>query len=266
MNKSLNPFLKLLYNFLGILFILFILVSLVSLAKFLYFPSRGPAIPKDVPPDKFSKTIMKTVGYDRFHILDQTVYTDVENAPICLKCHGNFCHEKSEKLRSFYNMHTFFLACETCHIRKEEVEDIAFKWFDDKTGKMVTEIKGENGNFGAKIVPVKLGEGDNLKRLDEFPEDKKALDFMKNKDTYTDEEKKNFTEVCMKKNISEQAIVCEECHRKDGYLDFKALGYDAARSAELSRIEIVQMSKDYDEFYLPTMFDPNIVGGKGEGS
>ena len=266
MNKAPNPFLKLFYNFLGILFMLFIIVSLASLAKFLYFPARELAISKDIPPDKFSKTIGKTVGAGHFHILDETVYTDVENAPICLQCHGNFCHVKSEKLRSFYNMHTFFLACETCHIRKQEGNGIAFKWFDDKTGDVVTELKGENGNYGAKIVPVKGGEAEELKRLDEFPEDKKALDFIKNKETYTEEEKKNFTEVCMKKHISEKAIECEECHQKDGYLDYQALGYDPARSAELSRNEIVQMSKDYNEFYLPTMFDPNIVGGKDEGS
>lgn len=206
------------------------------------------------------------MGSGHFHLLDKTVYTDVENAPICLQCHGNFCHVQSEKLRSFYNMHTFFLACETCHIRKQEREGVAFKWFDDKTGEIVTAIQGGNGNYGAKIVPVTFGEGGELKRLDEFPEDKKALDFIKNKDTYTEEEKKNFTEVCMKKHISEKAVACEECHQKNGYLDYPALGYEPARSAELSRIEIVEMSKDYEDFYLPTMFDPNIVGGKGEGS
>ena len=268
MNKSPNPslILHMLYNLLGFLFLLFIIGSVASLAKFLYFPSHELAISKDIPPDKFSKTISKTVGAGHFHILDETVYTDIENAPICLQCHGNFCHVKSEKLRSFYNMHTFFLACETCHIRKKEGEDITFKWFDDKTGDIVKELKGENGNFGAKLVPVKDGEGEELKRLDEFPEDEKAIDFIKNKDTYTAAEKKNFIEVCMKEHISEKAIECEECHQKNGYFDYKALGYDPVRSAELSRIEIVQMSKDYDEFYLPTMFDPNIVDEEGGGS
>ena len=106
MNKTPNPFLKLFYNFLGLLFLLFIIVSVASLAKFLYFPSRDLAISKDIPPDKFSKTIRKTFGTGHFHILDETVYTDLDNAPICLQCHGNFCHDKSEKLRSFYNMFT----------------------------------------------------------------------------------------------------------------------------------------------------------------
>ena len=54
---------------------------------------------------------------------------------MCLRCHGNFCHNKSEEFRSYYNMHTFFLACETCHIRKEQGSAIQFKWFDDKTGR-----------------------------------------------------------------------------------------------------------------------------------
>ncbi|MCK5513152.1 MAG: hypothetical protein KAJ00_01530, partial [Deltaproteobacteria bacterium] len=97
MNKSPNPplILHMLYNLLGFLFLLFIIVSVASLAKFLYYPSHREAVSKEIPPDKFSKTIRQTVGSGHFHILDETVYTDVENAPICLQCHGNFCHDKS---------------------------------------------------------------------------------------------------------------------------------------------------------------------------
>ena len=79
------------------------------------------------------------------------------------------------------------------------------------------------------------------------------------------EEKKKIQDELME-HVSKEPITCEECHQKKGYFDYEALGYDPVRSAELSRIEIVQMSKDYDEFYLPTMFDPNIVGGEGGGS
>jgi len=252
-----NHFLKLLSNLLGYMFLPFIIVCLVCLGKFLYSTPQIEAVPQDMPPDKFSKTINQTVGAEHFHILDETVYTDVENAPICLQCHGNFCHIKSEKLRSFYNMHSFFLACETCHIRKKEGEEIVFQWFDDKTGEVVKELKGIHGNYGAKIVPIRKGSQE-LKRLDKFPKEKLALEYMEFKDTYSEEEKKRIQGELME-HIPKEPITCEECHQKKGYLNYKALGYNKVRSAELSRIEIVNMSQEYEEFYLPTMFDPSVT-------
>lgn len=262
MEGSQNTLLKLISKFLGLLFLLFIIVSLVALGKFLYStPYLEPIPDEDIPPDKFSKSIEQTVGTEHFHILDDTVYADLENAPICLQCHGNFCHVKSEKLRSFYNMHTFYLACETCHIRKKEGEKITFKWFDDKTGEVVKELKGTTGNYRAKIVPVKGDE-----RLDTFPNEELALEYMKLKDMYTEEEKKKIQDELME-HVSKEPITCEECHQKKGYLNYNALGYNQVRSTELSRIEIVKISKEYEEFYLPTMFDPSVVkrrGGEGK--
>ena len=260
MEESQNPLLKLSTTLCGLLFLAFIIVSLNALAKFLYStPYLEPLSEKDAAPEKFSKSIEKNVGAEHFHLLDEIVYSDVENAPICLQCHGNFCHVKSEKLRSFYNMHTFFLACETCHIKVQEGEKVVFQWFDDTTGVGVTELKGTNGNYRAKIVPVKDGA-----RLDLFPKKELALEYMKRKDTYTEEDKKMIQDELMK-HISKDPIACEECHQEKAYLDYRALGYNQTRSAELSRIEIVQMSKDYEEFYLPTMFDPTIGRKQGEG-
>jgi hypothetical protein len=257
-----NILLKAVGTLFGLFLICFILVNLYALGTFLYStPSVEPVPEKDdMPPEKFSKSIEKTFGADHFHILDETVYSDVENAPICLACHGNFCHVKSEMLRSFYNMHTFFLACETCHIRASEGEAMLFRWFDDKTGEVVDELEGTVGNYGAKIVPVK-----NNQRLDAFPKEALALDYMKLKDTYTEDEKKRIRDELME-HIAQEPITCEECHCKESYLNYTDLGYSFVRSFELSRIEIVKISKEYEEFHLPTMFDPSVVKGERGGN
>jgi len=248
-------------NFLGILFILFIIVALTCLFKFLYFPSKPKAVPERIPADKFSETIDQPAGLsERFHLLDQTVYSDAENAPICLQCHGNFCHAKSKELRSFYNMHSFYLACETCHVRKKEGEKIVFKWFDDKTGEAVQELKGKDENYHAKVVPVKEGE-----RLDEFPQKELALEYMKHKDTYTEDEKKKIQDEIMK-HVSKEAVTCEECHKRDGYINFSALGYKQDRVNELIRLEIIKLINEYEEFFIPTMFDPSVMGKPREES
>ena len=258
MTEPKSGFLKLISNMLGIVFLCIIIAGVYALGTFLYSsPTVNPLPPEaNVFPDKFSKSIEQRVGSEHFHMLDEIVYADAYNAPLCLRCHGNFCHIKSEKLRSFYNMHTFFLACETCHLRPAADESFIFNWFDDKTGALLKEIQGTNGNYGAKIVPVKEGT-----RLDVFPKEALALDYMNMKDTYSEDEKKKKQDELMA-HITKEPITCEECHQEKSYLDYAALGYDPLRSAQLSSNEIVKVSKEYGDFHLPTMFDPSVVGKK----
>ena len=260
MAETKNTISKLLGTLFGLFLICFILVNLYALGTFLYSTPSVEAVPDkgDRPPEQFSKSIEEPFGADHFHLLDETVYSDLENAPICLACHGNYCHVKNEMLRSFYNMHTFFLACETCHLRPSPGDTFFFRWFNDKTGAVVEELVGTDGNYGAKIVPCK-----NNQRLDAFQKEALALDYMKLKDTYTEDEKKRIQGELME-HIAEKPITCEECHSKESYLNYEDLGYTFVRSFELSRIEIVKISKEYLEFHLPTMFDPSVVQGEKE--
>ena len=249
-----NPLLKLISNLLGFLALLAIIFCLYSLARFLYFqqPHRQPVSREPAVSEKFTKKLRSEVGAGHFHVSDEPITTDIETAPMCLRCHGNFCHNKSEEFRSYYNMHTFFLACETCHIRKEQDSTVRFTWFDDKTGAELKQIKGQDENYGAKIVPVKP-DGQGFERLDVFSEIKLAFDFLKNKDSYTPEQKEKIKQQLMK-HISKKPVTCEECHCKQGYLNYGKLGYDAIRSADLSRIEIVKMIKQYKDFKFPVIF------------
>jgi hypothetical protein len=205
--------------------------------------------------DKFSKTIQHSFGDSPFHILDEKMYSDEENAPVCLQCHGNFPHVKHNEYRAYYNMHTFFLACETCHLRLEkEDEETGFKWLDDKTGKPLERLVGKDGNFGAKIVPIrKLKIA--FERLDKFPDQQLAKEFMKNKNSYTKAEKEKICKQLMQWK-DEKPISCEECHSKTSYLNYYELLYDSRRSGELSRIEIVKMLEEYEHFRFPKIIRP----------
>jgi hypothetical protein len=248
-----NPLVTLIYNLLGYLFLIIIMVCLFALGKFLYFQPPKPVVTREqVIAEKFTKKLGSEVGTGHFHVSDESITTDSETAPLCLRCHGNFCHNKSEEFRSYYNMHTFFLACETCHIRNEPGNNIQFKWFDDKSGKVLAAIKGTDENYGAKIVPVKLA-GKAFERLDKFPEEKLALEFLQNKDSYTPEQKETIKKQLMK-HVSKKPVICEECHNKPGYLNYSELGYNASRSTDLSRIEIVKLIKEYKDFKFPVIF------------
>ncbi len=255
MKRSSGVLLKMLLNCAGLLLSLLVIFSLIALAKFLYFPSKTRAVlPEYTSSEKFTKTIERPLETGRFHIPDQAAYSDEENAPMCLRCHGNFCHAKSQDVRAFYNMHSFYLACETCHIRPKEGESFGFQWFDDKTGRALTEIKGAQGNYGAKIVPLRGGS-----RLDIFPREALALEFMKLRDTYTEEQRKKIQEELMQ-HISKDAVTCKECHRPQGYLALSALGYSQGRIDQLFQLEVIKLIDEYTKFYLPTMFDPDAAG------
>ncbi len=234
----------------GVFFLAFIIVSLVCLGKFLYCPTITKPVSDDSNIDKFSKTIERTMETGHFHILPDTGYSDDENSTMCLRCHGNFCHSNSEELRSFYNMHTFYIACETCHIRKKDGGKIVFQWFDDVTGEPLNKVKGNKGSYGAKIVPVKDGE-----RLDNFPNKELAMQYMNLKDTYSEEKKRKTRDELMK-HISKKPVTCEECHTKNGYLDLKYLGYDSRRINRLTQLSVLKLVDEYSEFYLPTMLYP----------
>ena len=254
MKKASNKFKTVIVNLLGVLFVFFIALNLFWLGKFLYFPNiEKEEVQVSASQAKFSKTIQPSFGADHFHILDEKVYSDVENAQVCLQCHGNFAHVKHKEYRAYYNMHTFFLACETCHLRLEkEDKGTGFKWLDDKTGKPLEKLVGKDGNFGAKIVPVrKLKFG--FERLDKFPDEELAKEFMKKKSSYTEAEKEKICGKLMKWS-DEEPISCDECHSKTGYLNYHELLYNNKRSEELSRIEIVKMLQEYKEFHFPNIF------------
>lgn len=258
MKRLSRIFRKLIGKALGFLFLLLIFLSLIALGKFLYFPSKTRAVlPEYSRTEKFTKTIERPLETGHFHILDEVVYSDEYNAPLCLRCHGNFCHAESKELRAFYNMHSFYLACETCHIRPQEGESFGFQWFDNKTGGAVTEIQGKKGSYGAKIVPLR-GDG----RLDVFPKEALALEFMKMRDTYTEDERNKIQEELME-HISKEAVTCKECHQRQGYLPLSVLGYSQSRIDHLAQLEVIKLIDEYTKFYLPTMFDPGVAGKKG---
>ncbi|MDF1584234.1 MAG: hypothetical protein P1P78_13095 [Methyloprofundus sp.] len=59
----------------------------------------------------------------------------------CTTCHMSPPHTKSERTRTFMNMHTQYIACETCHFRPENVA-LTYQWQDTRDASLV-RIKPE---------------------------------------------------------------------------------------------------------------------------
>ncbi len=194
------------------------------------------------------------VSNEHFHNVDQAVLEGAESLSLCLKCHGNYPHSKAPDVRAFLNAHAFFTACEACHIRPLDSDNIAYRWLNKKTGAELSKLEGKPGSYGAMIVPIKIVEGVG-QRLDEstdraFIEEYLGLRAVFNADQQAE------AKVRIHKEISQKPIFCDECHKKSGVLNFRSLLYPPAVANRLETGEVASMITKYSEFYLPTMFDP----------
>jgi hypothetical protein len=194
------------------------------------------------------------VGNEHFHNLDAAVLAGAESTSLCLKCHGNYPHSKAPDVRAFLNAHAFFTACEVCHVRPGEEDQMAYKWLDNKTGLELQMLKGKPGNYGGMIVPIKIENG-VARRLDESTDKAFIEQYMELRATFNADQQAE-TKVRIHKEISTKPIFCNECHDKDGILDFVKLKYSPVMVNRLESGEVVTMITKYEKFYLPTMFDP----------
>jgi RNase P subunit RPR2 len=84
----------------------------------------------------------------------------------CQDCHLPLPHTKSLRSRSFLNMHSRSIACETCHFQPKDAA-IAYRWLDYRTGQPAkvearfrTGRKADNAaplGGGVKIAPFAAG-------------------------------------------------------------------------------------------------------------
>ena len=208
----------------------------------------------------------------RFHHIGFKLQED--KASICVRCHGNVPHDESKDIRSFLNMHTFYLACETCHAKPEAGAPAwTFKWYDKETGRLVSNpaalldieesYKDEPdaprypiyGNYGAKVAPG-LNDFGEIKLL----HGEKEMAFVqkyRTQQTKLGPEQKSQMKRVIHRKVSKNPVECKECHREENpYMPFAELGYPPTRLGELTNVAVVGMIRKYKEFYIPSFLKP----------
>jgi len=208
----------------------------------------------------------------RFHNIGISV--DPDNASICVRCHGNVPHDNSKEVRSFLNMHAFYLACETCHIQPEKnATTWEFGWYDKATGEATSnplalvEIEDSYetsesiieypmyGNYGAKIAPGKIENG-NFTFLHSDKDMAFVNRYIAEQDNLGPEQKSQMKRV-IHEAVNKKPLQCDSCHQqKAPYLPFAKLGYPPRRVEELTETSVVGMIRKYKEFYIPNFLTP----------
>jgi hypothetical protein len=222
--------------------------------------------------DLGNKLIEQPYIQGRFHHIGFELQHD--KASTCVRCHGNVPHDESKELRSFLNMHTFYLACETCHVSDKDESDRQFRWYNKDNGELVpnpvalrdieelyrtksAHIYPTYGNYGAKIVPgKKQGE---LFVLTHGPKEMAFADrYIEEQERLGPEQKSQMKKVIHRK-VSSEPITCKQCHdEKEQYLPLAELGYPPTRLSELTDSSVVGMILKYREFYIPRFLTPGV--------
>ncbi|MDP2783470.1 MAG: hypothetical protein Q8O38_02565 [Sulfurimicrobium sp.] len=191
--------------------------------------------------------------YEPFHGVDASVLAGGKSKSWCLKCHEDLSHSKSKEVRGMLNAHSFFMACEVCHIAPKEGERFEYKWLQRGTDIPLTDLKGPPGDYGGTIVPFRTGKGVS-RRMDENQEAQQLLDESAAKDSDGDLQKRKMRlNADIHKEFSPKPIFCDECHREEGPLDFAHLMYSPQRAQRLTFGEGANVIKQYKDFYLPSL-------------
>jgi len=196
-----------------------------------------------------------------FHHLPDEPEIDSRHQSQCLMCHSWLPHSKNEKTRVMMNMHSDFLNCETCHYKKER-DTVEFIWYDMGIDNEVTR----GPKFGTRYDPVTgmmQGAENHISKITQvhLVEDKKKVLFMSQSDPMAqdylavqDKLTPGQKEVAKKKfhgEIDSKGWDCRECHRKDGVIPLRSLGFSDRRVQEIENLEIVSMYDKYEVFHLP---------------
>lgn len=74
-----------------------------------------------------------------FHLREKNPIN--ESKVYCTECHGAIPHLKNLRSRAFLNMHTDYVACETCHFRPNNTT-LHYGWYDYHQEKLVAGTSG----------------------------------------------------------------------------------------------------------------------------
>jgi hypothetical protein len=69
--------------------------------------------------------VLDALSVAPFHKRD--TQQETAKQPLCLVCHLTLPHRKNERSRTFMNMHSRFIACETCHLRPKDIP-LEYRW------------------------------------------------------------------------------------------------------------------------------------------
>ena len=224
----------------------------------------------------------------RVHRDDQRSIISAQDKSSCRVCHPLHPHSRNQKVRAILNMHTGYMLCGLCHLKKEELGSIVYDWKAPDnaafTGapygryKMIKPDKiktawdnisgffrrlfrretpaGETGSpeYMISRIAAFSWEKENRILLMDTEDPVKTAEFRtKEKNMSAGEREKELKYFHRDITEHEFSVACNECHSSKGMLDFKQLGYDAKKAGELRDMDVKRLETEYKIFHFPHM-------------
>jgi hypothetical protein len=223
-----------------------------------------------------------------FHKKERFAITKIDDRSSCRACHPLYPHSSNNKVRAFLNMHTGFLICESCHLKKENYKNLVYEWKapevfefvgepygmhtkretkapEKKKGMISKMLKilssdnnGPEGNVTEYLISriaVFSADGGPRRNLENTVDIEKAKEFNEKAKSLggsaKEKELEYFHRDIARKEVS---VACDECHSTKGILDLRALGFSARRAKDLEYMNIKSLVTKYDKFVIPNLF------------
>lgn len=171
----------------------------------------------------------------------------------CLNCHLQKPHRDNELTRSFLNMHTDIISCETCHLNADELA-LDYRWlaYDyPSTGQIVdvsnsihTQVDKLKTSIqprpGLKIAPVYRNEAVLI-----FKDDPFSAEVEQQWNTLADDDKASL-KVRLHAPLNKKGHSCKDCHSEDQQLlDYAYLGANEKLTHSITHNTISQFFQRY---------------------
>ena len=163
--------------------------------------------------------LKKELFIGTFHKQKPVSITDKK--ALCTSCHLSTPHRKNERKRSFLNMHSRYITCETCHFQPENTP-LEYRWlnFNDQVNKQ--DEKRIAPFYAGQFVPV-FDDHDLSEQIRKDWALMSALEKAKLK-------------LKLHSSISKEGAKCLDCHNnKKPLLDLKTLGFDKKEIVRLQQ-------------------------------
>ncbi len=148
----------------------------------------------------------------------------------CLECHGTYSHQLDETRRAMLNLHGF-MSCTTCHVREVPKGELSHSWVDRETSEITGGPTGEMGKYSAKLFTVVSMEGAPPKVVQIIAPDE-AEQFLEKGAKSAQYRRQPILR--LHNGMAEVPVDCEDCHKKDSYLDLPSIGFDEERIEALT--------------------------------
>jgi len=215
--------------------------------------------------DAKEREMVKNTPLQSFHKAEQSFITRLEDETACRVCHHLYPHSENKVVRALLNLHTGFMMCDVCHLKKENYPDSTYHWKDtenaDFSGQPFgtyynpkTQTAHKSAHFLSRIAVYVKNNGD--KQLTFNPADtRKAQEFLLKEKSLTNDQRTDaldyFHRDIAKKEIS---VACDECHSFHSILNFKELGFSEKTATNLKSLNIKGLVTKYKTFYFPDLF------------